>query len=426
MRNLRVAVLLAVTVAVPAAVAVAASRRTAAASRASARVEAARLLALVQLPPGTARSASDPTGHQHALGQPTYNEATPNLVDAHRWWSTSTTSSAVLAYVAGHLPAGAKPYTTGFGGGPGTVMTAAETFSLPAGAGDLTERVLGVTVATLPDGTTAVRTDGEAVWLTPRPPWERIPAGVRSVTFTASGQSSNGSVGPTSAPRTLTGERARRLVSFINRAEVVQPGARVCPVAFFDSVDLEFTRADGTSVARAVEDPTGCPSVTLTVGRRTGPLLSDFPSVTDELIRLGAFPVCAAGQLTASASPPGRDGPVTARIISFSFQNSSDVVCRLSGFPRLVLFDAAGRRLSTTITDEGTSSVRGEGLLATAVLDPRQSAGFGATYTQCTGARVAVRAQVTLPGVAHPFSVTLGSRRTPVAPCSGAIGVGNL
>ena len=63
-------------------------------------------------------------------------------------------------------------------------MTTAETFSLPPVAGVLTQRLLGVTAVPLADGATAVRTDGEAVWLTPRPRWERIPAGVRSVVLT--------------------------------------------------------------------------------------------------------------------------------------------------------------------------------------------------------------------------------------------------
>jgi hypothetical protein len=423
------AALFAVIVAVPGTVAMAAgpSHQTAAANRASARVEAARLLGLVRLPAGTARSADDPTGGRHVLGQPTYNEATPNLVDAHAWWTTSARSSSVLAYVAAHLPVGARRSGYGSGSGPpGTVTTAFATFSLPSVAGVLTERTIGVTVATLADGVTAVRTDGEAVWLTPRPSWERIPAAVRSVTLTASGQANDGRVGPVSAPRTLTGDRARRLVSFINRAAVVQPGVRACPAAFDDSVKLQFMRADGTAVAHAVEDPTGCASVTLTVGRRTGPALSDYPSVIDLLVALGAVPVCAGGQLSASASPPGQNGQVTARAISFSFQNRSDVMCRLSGFPRLELFDAAGRRLPITVTDQGASSVRREGPAATSVLDPDQSAGFGAGYTACRGARAAVRAQITLPGVARRFSLPVGSGRRSFAPCHGAIGVGNV
>ncbi|MGO9971984.1 MAG: hypothetical protein ACLP01_04075 [Solirubrobacteraceae bacterium] len=82
-----------------------------------------------------------------------------------------------------------------------------------------------MTAARLPDGVTGVRTDGEAIWITPRPAWEHIPAGVRRITFTASGEGENGRKGPRSAPRTLTGRRAARLVSFLNAAETVQTGS---------------------------------------------------------------------------------------------------------------------------------------------------------------------------------------------------------
>jgi hypothetical protein len=81
---------------------------SAAANRASATAEAARLLGLVALPAGVVRSATEPPGDQHGLGEPTYDEATPNLVDANAWWTTTASPQAVLAYVAAHLPAGGE------------------------------------------------------------------------------------------------------------------------------------------------------------------------------------------------------------------------------------------------------------------------------------------------------------------------------
>lgn len=397
------------------------------ANRARARVEAARLLALVALPGGVVGSATEPAGDQGRLSQPTYDEATPNLVDARAWWTTAASPSAVLAYVTAHLPAGATKSAQSTGGGPpGTVQTASEAFALPPIRGVLAERVLGVTTATLPHGMTGIRTDGEAVWLTPRPAWERIPRAVGRVVVSARGAGANGRVGPASAPRTLRGARARRLVSFINAAEVVQPGARSCPVGFDDSVFLRFIGAAGRTLARATESPTGCAYVKLTIGGRTGPLLSDYPSMTDELIRLGAVPVCAASALSPSVSPPGRNGPVNARAISFSFQNRSEVMCGLAGFPHLTVVDAAGRRVPVALTDLGAAIVRHQGLAATSVLDPGQSAGFAATYTRCRGARVAVQAQVELPGVARRFQLAIGTPREPFAPCHGSVGVGNL
>jgi hypothetical protein len=201
---------------------------------------------------------------------------------------------------------------------------------------------------------------------------------------------------------------------------------RSCPAAFEESVFLRFATDGGRPLARATESPTGCASVSLTIGARTGPPLSDYPGVTDELIRLGAVPVCAGRALSPSVSGPGRNGPVNARVITFNFQNRSAVMCRLAGFPRLAVFDAAGRRVRITLADLGAASVRHEGLAAVSVLDPSQSAGFAATYTRCRGARVAVQAQVQLPGVVRRFRFALGTPHHPFAPCHGAVGVSNL
>jgi Protein of unknown function (DUF4232) len=246
------------------------------------------------------------------------------------------------------------------------------------------------------------------------------------VVLTARGADARGRVGPASAPTTLRGAPARALVSFINAAEIVQPGARSCPAAFDESVSLTFDGGGGHMLARATENPTGCASVRLTIGGRTGPPLNDYPSVTDELIRLGAVPVCAGRALSPSVSAPGRNGPVNARAIAFTFHNRSDVMCRLAGFPTLTVFDAAGRRVPITVTHQGAAIVGHPGRAATSVLDPQQSAGFVATYTRCRGAHVAVTAQVELPRVTGRFRLAIGSRHEPFAACRGRVVVGNL
>ncbi|HEY1711557.1 MAG TPA: DUF4232 domain-containing protein [Solirubrobacteraceae bacterium] len=400
---------------------------SAADNHASATAEAARLLGLVALPAGVVNSATEPTGDQHGLSEPTYDEATPNLVDAHAWWTTTASPHAVLAYVAAHLPGGAKASGQSTSSGPpGTVPTESETFALPPVRGVLGERVLGVTTAALAHGVTGIRTDGEAVWLTPRPAWEQIPDGVRRVVFTARGADARGRLGPISTPRTLGGARARRLVSLLNAAEIVQPGVTACPLGFDEAVFLRFTTDTGRTHARATEHPTGCASVTLAIGGQAGPALSDYPSVSDELLRLGAIPVCAARTLSPSVSPPGRNGPANARIITFAFQNRSAVMCRLAGFPHLTVSDASGQRVPLSLTRLGAATVHHEGLATTSILDPGQSAGFGATYTRCRSARAVVHAEVVLPGVARRFRFTVGTSRQPFAPCRGAVGIGNV
>ncbi|MGH2873731.1 MAG: DUF4232 domain-containing protein [Solirubrobacteraceae bacterium] len=401
---------------------------SAAANRARATAEAARLLALVALPPGAATSATEPAGDQGSLHAPTYDEATPNLVDAHAWWTTTAAPRAVLRYVAAHLPAGARLFESGSGstGTPGQVGFVSETFALAPIRGVLSQRVLGVTAAALPHGVTGIRTDGEAIWLTPRPAWERIPGQVRRVVFTARGADASGRLGAVSRPHTLTGGRARRLVSFLNAAEVVQPGVVACPAGSDEWVALRFIGAGSHTLARAVENSSGCASVRLTIAGRTGPALNDYPSVTDKLISLGAVPVCAAGALAPSASPPGRDGPPNARQISFSFQNRSRVMCVVSGFPRVKALDAAGRPAPIHFTRIGAATARRLGLAADVVLDPGQLAQFGADYTTCRGAPIATLTDVSLPRVAGAFRIAVGTPREPFAPCHGAVSLGAL
>jgi hypothetical protein len=271
--------------AVALALPIAAGGRSAADNRSRAEAEAPRLLGLIRLPPNASRSATEPSGDNGVLATPTYNEATPNLIDAHAWWTVPGQAAGVLAYVAAHIPRGARRFMSGSGNAaPGYAV---DSWTLSPIAGVVSERVIAVTVVQLNRNTTGVRADGEAIWIVPRPAWEAIPAGVRKALIRAASEHvpagrrllDNGSY-------TLTGADARRLASVINRLALVQPGVFHCPAGFSAHVYLRFLSATGHTLARAVESPTGCASVTLTLGGRRGPPLLDYPSVTSELQRL--------------------------------------------------------------------------------------------------------------------------------------------
>lgn len=390
---------------------------TPAGNLARAQLEAPRLLRLLQLPPGASASSTEPNGDRGVLAQPGYDEATPNLVDAHAWWTVSGQAAAVLRYVAAHVPSNAK--RSGLGSGNVAPGYASETFSLPPIAGVLSERVLAVTVVQLNRNRTGVRTDGEAVWILPRPAWERIPTSVRRVIVTARGPTASGQPGAWSVPRVITGARARRLVAFINRLGVVQPGVYACPLEVAKYVRLRFVGGHGQTVARALEQPTGCASVSLTIRGRRGLALNDYPSVTEALERIGAIPVCSASQLQASVGPPTYYP--SGRVITFNFRNRSDSLCLLSGYPRLLLFDARGRALPTAVTDAGGAPVLNPG----AVLDPRGATSFTGNWTTCAAPRAGY-VTVRLPGVSGLFTLSTGSARRPFAPCDGRLRVSLL
>jgi hypothetical protein len=379
-------------------------------NRAAAQSEASRLLSLIQLPPGTTSSQTEPAGDRGRLAQPGYDEATPNLVDAGAWWTTAMTPDAVLTYVRTHRPAGASPFSTTSDSGPNGVS--AESFTLPPVAGVLRERVISVMVTRLAGGHTGVRTDGEAVWITPRPAWEQIPRTVRSITLTAQGSTASGRSGRASVPRTVAGDVVQRVVGFINGLDLVQPGAVACPGGRYELLRLTFRAADGSVLAAAVEQPTGCASVALSVGGRSGPALDDYPTVTSELVRLGVIRRCTGRQLRVAADPLARDAG--GDVLTLTFTNRSDGVCRMTGFPGLRLIDRRGHRLRMTLRHVGSA--------ASVALDPGEAAWALATSTRCNAPR-ARWVRVGPPGTPASVTLRVGSRGRPYAPCHGRINV---
>ena len=75
-------------------------------------------------------------------------------------------------------------------------------------------------------------------------------------------------------------ESVQRLVAFINGLDSFSRAPSHVRAVASGVLRLTFRAADGSVLARAVEHPTGCASVTLSVGGRTGPALNDFPTVT--------------------------------------------------------------------------------------------------------------------------------------------------
>jgi hypothetical protein len=389
-----------------------------ASNRELADTQASQLLTKVPLPDTAVASANEPAGDDGVLAQPSESEATPNLVDRSAYWTVPGSSTSVLDYVKAHLPPGATPLSSGRGNvAPGYGL---ETFALPSIPGRLGARVFGLTVVQLDPTTTGVRTDGETVWIVNRPAWERIPAGVRSVTVTARGQTLAGRLGPASRPAVLRGRAAARVAALVNRLPRVQPGASSCPAAFLGSVRMRFRDGSGRLQATAVEHPSGCATVGLTVAGRRGPLLTDTPSVMLALQRLHAFAVCRPAALAILAGIAGRGAGAAAddQAIAFQVLNRSDRACRLTGVPHLSLVGASGRRVPTR--ERHAADAPGP-----VVLDPRQRASFDAAFATCGAPAVSV-ARITLAGVGRVFDVAAGSPGHPFAPCAGRLTVSGL
>jgi hypothetical protein len=238
----------------------------------AAQSDAASLLASLNLPPGAQQQTAEPAGDDGTLASPSSSPATPNLVDDHAWWVVPETTQAVLQYVKDHPPPGSSP---GFSGGsvvPGKPTVTASGFQWPAIPGQLSIRWLIVAVAQLTDGSTGVRADSEVVWITPRPPSERIPATARRVVVT---DSRGGTL--VQGPITITSRAmVAKLVSLLNRLPAWQPGVYSCPADFGWRIRLAFYADRRSSpIAVAAIDPNGCGVVRLALAGKALPALAD-------------------------------------------------------------------------------------------------------------------------------------------------------
>jgi hypothetical protein len=237
----------------------------------AARHDAAAHLAALALPSGAVRSAREPAGDNGRLVGPFSEPATPNLVDAHAWWVLSESPASVLQYVEDHPPPGAQPSLARTISGGGKPSLTGVGFAWPALPGRLSGRSLLVEVVRLANGSTGLRADGQAVWITPRPASERIPAGARRLVLSTwrAGRRVQG-------PRTVTAAAPiRRVVRLLNGLPAEQPGAYSCPADFGSQIRLIFYGGAGpTPLAAAHVDPGGCGLVSLTIRGRSQPALA--------------------------------------------------------------------------------------------------------------------------------------------------------
>jgi hypothetical protein len=388
---------------------------SAAVNRAHARGAVAKLVTQLRPGPGTTRSARAPGGR---LTFEPVKMATQNEVDAHAWFTTARSPAAVMRFVAAHLPPGTLRDMGGSAGGSGGFLE--RDWPLP-GVPGVPTREVAVSTSPLPGGRTAVRLDAAAVWLTPRPAWERIPRGVTSVTFSGGADSPIGTPGRRSRPVTVTGARARQLAALVNQLERAQPAVVACPSGDGAQLELTFRGPGHATLARAVYANQGCATVSLQVGDRTGPLLMDATlgavsrSVLNDIVSHHLVPPCRTSQLSLAASvsiPPGEDGS-----IAFTIANRSDELCTVGGAPRVGLRTASGRAVTTR-----QSIVHATVNRTPSLLFPGSGARFDASFESCSDGPPVQAARVRLPGGTGALVATMGL----IHPCDGRISVSGV
>jgi hypothetical protein len=301
-------------------------------------------------------------------------------------------------------------------------------FSFLGVPGRVSQVGLQVSVTAAKGGGSAIRADGWAVWLLPRPGWERVPSGVREVrAFALTGGLPEGtSVVPRGSRRfplgtTTARAEVRRLTGWVNTREAAQPGVTSCPMLGFRTVllGLRFLARPGAKpLAQVVED--GCGGLALQVRGRPLAHLEERSNLAGLLWRLRALPECTPAQLRASASAPSATpGPPWITTSTIAFSDVSSHACALKGFPRVALRTASGARLPTRVSDSNFPS-------RVVTLAPRLTAIVNVSWPSagrsCKGPRAGSMV-LTLPGTARPFVVSVGSSAHPATPCRGKIRV---
>jgi hypothetical protein len=257
-------------------VAVASGEISVSSNGAAAVAAAPRLLAEYTPPAGAVSAAADPDPAALAKVIALFN--TPNRVAVHAFWTAPVPAATVLADMSADPPAGTR-FEFGSGGGTGGVGTLG--YSAGPVTRVLTDRDIVITVAPLSATTSAIRADGEAVWITPRAASEVIPAGVRTVSVT--GDSGLPEPHHPTTVRRFSVTAPVQVAStehVIDALPVAQPsrGAEACGSDNGSSIVLRFRARSGAALAVATVATSGCGGVSLRLsGRRADDLSEGFP-----------------------------------------------------------------------------------------------------------------------------------------------------
>jgi len=381
-----------------------------AANKAAAREAAANALQKVVLPAGAARTETSPW-----RGSVAGALASLHLIDIHQDWRVPGAPRRVLGWIKAHPPAGSTVFSTGSDGRYGKTSSWFVTFALPPAPG-VYQQGVGIGVMAAKGGGSAVRADGWAIWLIPRPHSEQVPPGVRAVAVFADVVAGRAfPVNTVTAPRTIA-----RLVSYVNSLAITQAISMSCPsyAPGWALLGLRFLPASTSAPQVRVADD-GCFGLRFTLGKRSGPPLMETVDLASKLWQLGVLPVCTSQQLRASSTLPARLPAPPALDMSLNFRNGSSTVCSLNGFARLRLLSPRGRPLPTRV-------MPGLGTPEVTILAPGAAAALAVLWPVrrhgCNAPRVG-SVNVSLPRVSQAIPVKVGSATRPVAPCGGKIRV---
>lgn len=225
-----------------------------------AQADAAAWLRDLELPVGSTRSDSDPSGANGSLGQPGFVlTGRTSVIDDAEWWVVPTDPASTLRWIRLHPPPGAD--LTVAGGSLSAVKWIA--YTRPRVFNRLGWRSLSIAVTQLSDGSTGIRADGQSAWLYPRPASSFITNKASYLTVGLKGHRAAEVLGPA---------RTHDLANLVNGLELPEPGVIVlsCPPTFpfmTPTIRLVFrAHRHGAPLAVARVIGTSCPQLRLRIG----------------------------------------------------------------------------------------------------------------------------------------------------------------
>jgi hypothetical protein len=237
--------------------------------RQRAEADATAIRASFVPPPGARRLTAAPDAGEDVLKRPVDAPETPDLVDVASWWLAPGQPVAVLAWEKSHLPRRFTSVGFGSNGLIGVWGAWYDVFGLPAVPAVLDSRQLIVEVVSAGEGQTAIRADAQVTWIPAKPAAERVPAAAESVTISALPPDYQTAAQPP-APVTITNrDEVRRIASLADGLPVWPPGEYNCGPDSGYLMMLTFRGAGGRTLAVVAPDPTGCGTVSFTVGGKS-------------------------------------------------------------------------------------------------------------------------------------------------------------
>ncbi|MCW2931071.1 MAG: hypothetical protein JWM19_2033 [Actinomycetia bacterium] len=272
-----------------------------------AKADAAAMLAAFVPPPGARRLSSAPTGSGGVLKHKAFTVGVANQLDDVSFWRVPASAASVLNYEKAHLPRQFKLTSWGSVGdtygtppkpghplrGPSQPHPIGNTYgawydqwSLPGVPGVIDLRDLTVELTDPSSSVTYVRIDSNVAWIPPRPATEKVPAGVKVVTITASPDANHPKGTP--APVTVTSPaKVAQIVALLDGLSLKTSSTFSCPMEQGEGITLSFrAKPGGPVLATASEWIPSCGSVNFTIGRVRQPTLADWGSFTTKVLAI--------------------------------------------------------------------------------------------------------------------------------------------